>query len=237
VPLLRHASHASTPTDVAASFGPLDTIQEVLFRPRGFSPPRRVSPLVKFRACCIPVPEGVRRVSAAPPPREPHTTEVMTGSSRRTRFPATPFAPLEEVPPLAAASHHCDRCPLAVAPLAADPVETGTARATLDLGALLRHRVWYAFKPLPAERALSFHGLRSPPGFQTTSLPTATTRFPVPRLPNIPPTGCPTALPRPTSSSESVRSLPLQPDRRPTEADGAGPQLRTLLGFVTSKTE
>jgi hypothetical protein len=34
------------------------------FRPRGFSPPRRFTPHSRSRACCIPVPEGVRRVSS-----------------------------------------------------------------------------------------------------------------------------------------------------------------------------
>jgi hypothetical protein len=91
----------------------------------------------RFRCVDTAVTRTLRRESCSP--------------SRRTRFPAAPFAPLEEVPPLAAASHHCDRCPLDVAPLVADSAETGTVRATLILGALLRHRVWCATKLLPAE--------------------------------------------------------------------------------------
>jgi len=42
------------------------------FRPRGFSPPRRFTPHMRSRACCIPVPEGVRRVSTPQPPRALH---------------------------------------------------------------------------------------------------------------------------------------------------------------------
>jgi len=87
------------------------------FRPRGFSPPRRFTPHSRSRACCIPVPEGVRRVCA------PQATASNTAVRRRphhpsypANFPAAPFTPLEEVPPTAAVSHLCDRCLLAVRP-------------------------------------------------------------------------------------------------------------------------
>jgi len=85
--------------------------------PRGFSPPRRFSPQEEFRACCIPVPEGVRRVSLLQPPLAARSSQGELARVRSTTaVPAAPFTPLEEVLPLAAASHHCDRCPLAVAP-------------------------------------------------------------------------------------------------------------------------
>jgi hypothetical protein len=63
VPLLRHGRCASTPSDVAAAFGPTGTTRRIAFRPRGFSPPRRFAPHPGFQACCIPVPERVRCVS------------------------------------------------------------------------------------------------------------------------------------------------------------------------------
>lgn len=40
----------------------------VLFRPRGFAPPRRLPPHADSWACCIPLPIRVRRVSAPCPP-------------------------------------------------------------------------------------------------------------------------------------------------------------------------
>jgi hypothetical protein len=56
-PLHRHASEASTPAPAACRrFGPEGSTPEVLFHPRGFSPPRWVPPLHPLRACCIPLP-------------------------------------------------------------------------------------------------------------------------------------------------------------------------------------
>jgi len=87
------------------------------FHPRGFSPPRRLSPQEEPRACCIPMPEGVRRVSRLSPPLAARSSQGELARVRSTTaVPAAPFTPLEEVLPLAAASHHCDRCPLAVVP-------------------------------------------------------------------------------------------------------------------------
>jgi len=43
-PLLRYASFTSTPGGVAAAVGPPDADPEDSFRPRGFAPPRRLSP-------------------------------------------------------------------------------------------------------------------------------------------------------------------------------------------------
>jgi hypothetical protein len=159
-PLVRHPRLRPLPPVLpptsAARFQPVD-----MFRPRGFSPPRRVAPqkspgLVASR---------YRKEFAAFRHRSRHSPpdtseEVLARVRSTTAFPAAPFTPLEEVPPPAAASHHCDRCPLAVAP----PPSSSRASskwneaATLDLGALLRHRVRCARFPLPVTHALFFLG-------------------------------------------------------------------------------
>jgi hypothetical protein len=43
--------------DGQRAFGPWLPSHSVLFRPRGFSPPRRLSPHRGVRACCVPVPD------------------------------------------------------------------------------------------------------------------------------------------------------------------------------------
>jgi hypothetical protein len=51
---------------------------DISFHPRGFSPPRRFPPASRLQACCILVPEGVRRVSLEAP-----TTESEDSVDRR----------------------------------------------------------------------------------------------------------------------------------------------------------
>jgi len=56
-PLHRRARDSSTPATTASHrFGSEGSTPEVPFRPRGFSPPRRLPPLHESRACCIPLP-------------------------------------------------------------------------------------------------------------------------------------------------------------------------------------
>lgn len=62
-PCRRHPLHASTPSNVAAAFGQLGSRLANSFRPRGFAPPRRLSPHADSWACCIPLPARIRRVS------------------------------------------------------------------------------------------------------------------------------------------------------------------------------
>jgi len=82
------------------------------FRPRGFAPPRRFTPRSKFRACCIPVPEGVRRVST-PCRRLPPCLPKKTGShpDGHSTFPLRPSHPPKKSPQL-----QPFRIPAAVAP-------------------------------------------------------------------------------------------------------------------------
>jgi len=71
------------------------------FRPRGFAPPRRFTPRSKFRACCIPVPEGVRAVSASKPPLAALSSEenrLASGDSDRSR--SRPSHPPKKSPQL-----------------------------------------------------------------------------------------------------------------------------------------
>jgi len=81
-----------------------------LDRPRGFTPPRRLTPRKGLRVCCAPLPvlefaTFQHHVGLAD--AEATTRSGMT-------IPATLFTPLEEFPSLAAVLHHCSRCPLVV---------------------------------------------------------------------------------------------------------------------------
>jgi len=78
-----------------------------VFRPRGFSPPRRFAPLAWFQVYCNPVPERVRRVSRRPslPPKPKLGVRRLPPP-----FPTTRFAPFEEYPSPVAVPHHCGRC-------------------------------------------------------------------------------------------------------------------------------
>jgi hypothetical protein len=78
------------------------------FRPRGFSPPRRFPPRSRSRACCIPVPEGVRSVSRSRAPLQ-STRRSLVRCARG--FPVCAFTPLEEVPSPAAVAHPCAPLP------------------------------------------------------------------------------------------------------------------------------
>jgi hypothetical protein len=49
--------HEQVHDDGQRAFGPWLPSHSVLFRPRGFSPPRRFSPHRGVRACCVPVPD------------------------------------------------------------------------------------------------------------------------------------------------------------------------------------
>ena len=77
--------------------------QPILFRPRGFSPPRRLAPRDGLECVATRADHGVRRVST-----------WLAGRSlllpRRPGFPATQL-PLDEFPSLTAVPHHCGRCP------------------------------------------------------------------------------------------------------------------------------
>jgi hypothetical protein len=56
----------------------------ILFRPRGFAPPRRFSPHRGVRACCVPVPD---MGFAAFLDRQATSTEVLAAGGRATPFP------------------------------------------------------------------------------------------------------------------------------------------------------
>ena len=85
-PFHRHDPRASTPTGhrcpASASEEPTS---EVLFRPRGFAPPRRFPPLADSRACCIPQP--VVGFAAFPTRRSGHGTVRRPPVQHRRRHP------------------------------------------------------------------------------------------------------------------------------------------------------
>jgi hypothetical protein len=85
----------------------------IAFRPRGFSPPRRLAPLWGVQACCSPVRTGFAVFpDAALAPIASWTNGPRSDqSSNRTSFPTTRFVPFEAFPSSAAGSHHCDPLP------------------------------------------------------------------------------------------------------------------------------
>jgi len=216
------------------------------FRPRGFAPPRRFPPRSGSRACCIPVPEGVRSVSRSRAPLQ-STRRSLVRCARG--FPVCAFTPLEEVPPPAAAPHRCGRCPLAVGPPRHHRCRC--CAATLDLEALLRCRVRcdrrrcqrrppspsMGFVPLQgADRDRTSDPTRlrvgpvswcppTGPGVATENLPPASFARPTAGVTDavdrdIPSTDSATAVTSGASGSKSVRGSPfaIRPARRRAEA-------------------
>jgi len=101
-PLHRHASEASTPARAACPcFGPEGSTLEVLFHPRGFSPPRWVPPLHPLRACCIPLP--ILGFAAFPCLALRSKTGPRDTSPRRRTYPS-------KNSPSTAAPRHRGRC-------------------------------------------------------------------------------------------------------------------------------
>jgi hypothetical protein len=165
--------HSPESTLLPTRFGPEAACLGIVFRPRGFAPPRRLPPLGRLRACCIPLPVmGFAAFPAIGFRVDPATWTSQAPSRRSTEaFPATLFTPLEEFPPTAAAPRHRGRCPLAVPSrlarlLRSPPLPESTLGDPLDgsvgFEALLRRRVRDAIRPLPAGGRPILPGLRSP---------------------------------------------------------------------------
>jgi len=66
------------------TFGPWLPSHDIAFRPRGFAPPRRLSPHRGSRACCIPVPD---MGFAAFHDRQATTAEAVAAGGRAVRLP------------------------------------------------------------------------------------------------------------------------------------------------------
>jgi hypothetical protein len=114
-PLHRHAREASTPATTASRrFGLEGSTPEVPFRPRGFSPPRRLPPLCESRACCIPLPIlGSTAFLHLASRSEDRDVPLLPRS-------AGPYPSKESSP--TAGTRHRVRCPLAVpCPITASP--------------------------------------------------------------------------------------------------------------------
>jgi hypothetical protein len=119
--------------EAEASFGSTAPTDEIPFRPRGFSPPRRFT---SHRGCGFVAPRyrlwGSTRFLVWFPV---HPKVCWTSSP----FPAPRVVPSEEFPLSAAVPHHCGRYPLAIAarspclnPSASSPAEAvDDARVTL----------------------------------------------------------------------------------------------------------
>jgi hypothetical protein len=110
--------HSQRPELPRVAFGPTAPPVQLPFRPRGFTPPRRLSPREGPRACCIPLP--VLGFTAFPETRSPRspdpTTEVAASEAgvRQASLPAARSLPLEEFSPPTAVPCHHGLCPLAV---------------------------------------------------------------------------------------------------------------------------
>jgi len=107
-PLHRHQRAASTPATTASRrFGSGGSTLEVPFRPRGFSPPRRLPPLRASRAYCIPLPilGSTAFPSVGVPVRRPRPFPPLSRD-------AGPYPPKNSLP--TAGTRHRVRCPLAV---------------------------------------------------------------------------------------------------------------------------
>jgi hypothetical protein len=130
-----------------------------MFRPRGFSPPRRFTPHPRSQACCILIPEGVRRVSTRglrlprlpdPKTRDPSHPVIRVLSRNAFHTPRRSPPTCSSLPCDSFRSHHCDRCLLAVVPSAARWIAPAAFPTTLDLEALLCGWVRSDRLPLPA---------------------------------------------------------------------------------------
>jgi hypothetical protein len=188
-------------TPFGPCFGSEGTTLEILFRPRGFTPPRRFPPL------------GGRGLVAS--------RCQSWGSSRfpANAVPATNITPLEGFPSTAAAPRHRGRCPLAVPPdparhLRPPPLPDAAFNAPLDPGvdfeALLRRRVRNA-RPTVANRETSCPSWASfpskvLPGDETSRISPTSLEAPAD------PEGS-TVL---SSSSASRQSSPASPEGAPT---------------------
>jgi len=104
-PIRRHDQCASTPGSKLPS-ARLCYLSSS-FRPRGFSPPRRLSPRKGPRACCIPQPARVRRVFDWVRSR----SRPKTVADLRNLSPRRGFTPFEECPHRQPAPHHCGPLP------------------------------------------------------------------------------------------------------------------------------
>jgi hypothetical protein len=150
-PLHRRAREASTPATTASRrFGLEGATLGVPFRPRGFSPPRRLPPLYESRACCIPLPilGSIAFPLGAPRPED----------RDHSRFPAMQVRTPRRTP-----RRQPERVTAPVAPLpfpARPPLRFPWSRCrfqavrrgrvgSVGFEALLRRRVWCRPPPLP----------------------------------------------------------------------------------------
>jgi len=111
MPLFRHVLCASTPRRHCCHRSARRYQATDMFRPRGFAPPRRLTPrkgygLIASRNQM----EFVTFPSCAPIFHRPKSTT----DGRRSPFPATRFTPFKEFPSPVAVPHHCGRYPPAV---------------------------------------------------------------------------------------------------------------------------
>jgi len=122
---------------------------EVLFRPRGFSPPRRLPPLCKLRACCIPLPIlGSARVSAPWRPTVGRRARCFPAAQDQTPRRNPRGQPYRVAAALAPSPFHRDHRLARLAPLLVRALRSGRVEAA-GLEALLHLRVCAPSVPLP----------------------------------------------------------------------------------------
>lgn len=151
------------------------------FRPRGFSPPRRIPPPLEARACCIPLPIW----------GSPHFVWHRMPSSGRSLWMEHPpqslaaqFVPPEGFPSPAAVPCHHGLCPPAVfeprilrvvrSPVAGIPIDASSPWNVTTPGHCSADESVTSIRRFRRTNALSSHGLGSPPrSFQSTMHPKA----------------------------------------------------------------
>jgi len=114
------------PEDVATSVRPAVTKRPVLFRPRGFSPPRRLTPRPGPECIATRAGQDSLRFTLSLPTQS--LDKSMDRSGNPTRLPATRFTPFEEYPSSVAVPHHCGRC----LPAVTSPASLAEAEASAN---------------------------------------------------------------------------------------------------------
>jgi hypothetical protein len=257
VPCVRLTRPCPLPSRVAATLRPTGFPPDGAFRSRGFSPPQRFAPSAELWACCIPVPDRVRVVSASV--RAPRSDPVGQSCVVRCRASPTRRSHPSKKSPLsqpfrvtAAVALLALRLPVnrAETRLAERPSPSGRCSAP---GSVVPSAVSGGRHPLLPWAWFPFRALKPTPRCRVARPPSrpvsaCSTTQPPPERPNRFPDSAalviPGALP-PIAASCHARRAPVcpavsVPPRLTAPPDESGCAVRggrTLLGFVTSKNE
>ena len=257
VPCVRLTRPCPLPSRVAATLRPTGFPPDGAFRSRGFSPPQRFAPSAELWACCIPVPDRVRVVSASvrAPRSDPEGQSCVVrcrASPTRRSHPSKKSPLSQPFRVTAAVALLALRLPVnrAETRLAERPSPSGRCSAP---GSVVPSAVSGGRHPLLPWAWFPFRALKPTPRCRVARPPSrpvsaCSTTQPPPERPNRFPDSAalviPGALP-PIAASCHARRAPVcpavsVPPRLTAPPDESGCAVRggrTLLGFVTSKNE